>query len=83
MYVCICNAFTDKQVKRSLDQGACSAAGIFKAMGCAPQCGTCVPYVREMVRTHIGATAHAITAADAVTAAVPAVQAEGFMLAAE
>jgi bacterioferritin-associated ferredoxin len=78
MYVCICNAFTDKQVKRSLDQGACSAAGIFKAMGCAPQCGTCVPYVREMVRTHIGGTA-----ADAISAAVPAMPSEGFMLAAE
>lgn len=77
MYVCICNAFTDKQVKRSLEEGACSAAGIFRAMGCAPQCGTCVPYVREMVRSHVCATAGAIDAT------VPAASADGFLMAAE
>lgn len=77
MYVCICNAFTDKQVRRCLEKGACSTSGVFKSMGCAPQCGTCVPHVRGMVRDHIRTTQ------EAAGAMVPAVAADGFMLAAE
>ena len=50
MYVCICHAFTDRQVERALDEGVRSAAGVYKALGCTPQCGKCVSHVREMVR---------------------------------
>ncbi len=54
MYVCICNAFTDRQVKQHLKEGAKSAACVFRARGCAPQCGKCVPTLREIVNEHLG-----------------------------
>lgn len=54
MYVCLCHGFTERHVKRALDQGAASTAGVYRALECRPQCGKCVPYVRDMVKGHIG-----------------------------
>jgi bacterioferritin-associated ferredoxin len=52
MYVCICNAFTEKQVIAALDGGASTAAGVYRHMGCTPQCGKCVPSLRTMVKEY-------------------------------
>jgi bacterioferritin-associated ferredoxin len=50
MYVCICNAFTEKQVSVAIGTGVSSPAGVFRHFGCVPQCGKCVPMVRGMVK---------------------------------
>lgn len=52
MYVCVCHAFTDKQVKKVLEEGARTTAGVYKSLGHRVQCGKCVPYVRGMVEEH-------------------------------
>jgi bacterioferritin-associated ferredoxin len=52
VYVCICNAFTEKQVSVAIDTGVSSPAGVFRHLGCVPQCGKCVPTVRGMVRNN-------------------------------
>jgi bacterioferritin-associated ferredoxin len=50
MYVCLCNGFTDRQV-RDVSTAACgSAAAVYRELGVQPRCGKCVPMVREMVR---------------------------------
>lgn len=49
MYVCLCNALTDRDVRPHLD-GGCSVSMVYQACGCRPQCGKCVPYVRQMLR---------------------------------
>jgi len=49
MYVCLCNALTDRDVRNSA-QGSCSVAMVYRALGCEPQCGKCVPFVRQMLR---------------------------------
>ena len=49
MYVCLCNGLTDRDVRNTADDG-CSVAMVYRALGCEPQCGKCVPYVRQMVR---------------------------------
>lgn len=51
MYVCICNAINCKSVRRSVDDGAASVAGVFKACGKTPQCGRCFTTIREMVKS--------------------------------
>ncbi|MGQ9367295.1 (2Fe-2S)-binding protein [Azospirillum sp. ST 5-10] len=56
MYVCVCHAFTDKQVKKALNEGARNTAGVYKSLGHKVQCGKCVPYVRGMVEEHRQAT---------------------------
>jgi len=57
MYVCICHGFTEKKVKQALEKGVCTAAGVFNCMGCKPQCGKCVPYVRQMAAEYRAANA--------------------------
>ena len=68
MYVCICHGFTEKKVKQALDKGVCTAAGFFNCMGCRPQCGKCVPYVRQMAAEHRAANACAANCEGAAAA---------------
>lgn len=49
MYVCLCNRLTDRDV-RDCAEGGCSVAMVYRSLGCEPQCGKCVPFVRQMLR---------------------------------
>jgi bacterioferritin-associated ferredoxin len=50
MFVCLCNGFTDRQVRQVSDNSGGSAAEVYRQLGCRPRCGKCVPMVRDMVR---------------------------------
>ena len=51
MYVCLCHGFTDRHIRTAIqDGGAESAAAVYQHFDCAPRCGRCVPFVRDMVR---------------------------------
>jgi bacterioferritin-associated ferredoxin len=50
MYVCLCHGFTDRQVRRIAARAEGSTACVYRALGVRPQCGKCVPMVREIVR---------------------------------
>jgi bacterioferritin-associated ferredoxin len=50
MYICLCNAITDRDLRPHIGGQACSVAMVYRALGCAPQCGKCVPFVRQMIR---------------------------------
>lgn len=53
MYVCVCNAFTDKQVKTLLEtSGARRPADVYRGMQCRPQCGKCSVQIKEMIDEH-------------------------------
>ncbi len=52
MYICLCNGFTDRHVRSTVEAGDCSVAGVYQALGCAPRCGKCVPVVRDMVKDY-------------------------------
>ena len=47
MYLCICNAITERQVRALAESGIAEAQEVYRALGCAPQCGKCIPYVQE------------------------------------
>jgi bacterioferritin-associated ferredoxin len=49
MYICICNALNDTQIRCVVDSGATSAGQVYAGLGCAPRCGKCVTAVRRMV----------------------------------
>jgi bacterioferritin-associated ferredoxin len=49
MYICLCNGITDRDVHRVAAGGDGTVAQIYRGLGCTPQCGKCVPVVREMV----------------------------------
>jgi bacterioferritin-associated ferredoxin len=50
MYVCLCNALTDRDLRPHLAGGSPSVSMVYRACGCQPQCGKCVPFVRQMLR---------------------------------
>ena len=56
MYVCLCNGLTDRDVRNSAESGGCSVAMVYRSHGCEPQCGKCVPYIRQMLREQASAT---------------------------
>ena len=49
MYICLCNALTDRDVRANCEDGS-SVAMVYRSLGCEPQCGKCVPFVRQMLR---------------------------------
>jgi bacterioferritin-associated ferredoxin len=49
MYMCLCNGFTDKQV-RVAGGTARSVAAVYRSLGASPICGKCVPTVRDILQ---------------------------------
>ena len=49
MYVCICNALRDRELKAAAEAGGRNVADVFKACGRRPQCGKCLPDVAQMI----------------------------------
>jgi bacterioferritin-associated ferredoxin len=48
MYVCICNALKDRQLKTAAT-GAKSVGEVFRRCEARPQCGKCLPDVAKMI----------------------------------
>ncbi len=42
MYICICNAITDRQIKAAVANGATTLADLQTELGVATECGTCM-----------------------------------------
>jgi len=53
MYICLCNGITDKQVMQAVSDGAKTVSGVYKAHGCAPQCGKCACHIKDMIPSGI------------------------------
>lgn len=49
MYVCICNALRDKEIKAVAGDNARTVAEVFNRCGSRPRCGKCLPDVAEMI----------------------------------
>jgi len=50
MYVCLCNAITDRDLFGHTAGEGCSVAMVYQSLGCALQCGKCVPFARQLLR---------------------------------
>lgn len=49
MYVCICNAITDGEVRSLASQGCQTAAQVYRSLECRPQCCKCVTDIRRLI----------------------------------
>ncbi|QHL91593.1 (2Fe-2S)-binding protein [Sphingomonas changnyeongensis] len=49
MIVCNCNAIRERDVRHAARQGYCDPLSAYKALGCRPRCGQCIPYAREVI----------------------------------
>ena len=65
MYVCLCNAVTDRDIRSAVAGGCRSIRELQQELGVATQCGRCASHARELLSEN----AHACQAA---RAAIPA-----------
>ncbi|MGJ0485895.1 MAG: (2Fe-2S)-binding protein [Methylomicrobium sp.] len=49
MYVCVCKAVTDTQIKRAIDNGLCTRRQLFDCFGVGGDCGKCNRQVKELL----------------------------------
>ena len=54
MYVCICNAITDKQIRAAAQAGVSDLWGLQKELGVATQCGSCKEMASDILREQGG-----------------------------
>jgi len=50
MYVCVCNAVTERQVKEAIDAGATTVKALSRQLGVGSQCGACVSCAKECLQ---------------------------------
>jgi bacterioferritin-associated ferredoxin len=50
MYVCICNAVTDKMIRDAAAEGARSLSDLTRRTGCAGNCGSCAELAEAVLR---------------------------------
>jgi bacterioferritin-associated ferredoxin len=51
MYVCVCNALRDHEVRtQAAAASCCTVSMIYRSLGAKPECGKCVALVREPLR---------------------------------
>lgn len=49
MYVCLCRAVTDRQIRESVENGANSFRKVREELDVGTCCGRCVPEARELI----------------------------------
>ncbi|MDH3616854.1 MAG: (2Fe-2S)-binding protein [Gammaproteobacteria bacterium] len=49
MYICICNAITDKQIRKAAESGAVDLWGLQAELGVASGCGSCKEAASEIL----------------------------------
>lgn len=53
MYICLCHAISDRQIREVVDQGADSLFEVQLRLPVASCCGRCEESAREVIETHI------------------------------
>ena len=57
MYVCVCNAITDHEIRAAVDLGARSLADLSSTLGVATCCRRCADCARGVLDEHLASTA--------------------------
>ena len=59
MYVCLCNAYRERDVRDAVLAGARTVKEAYKALGNGPCCGCCIPDAQTLIQQTLAATAAA------------------------
>ncbi|HWP94533.1 MAG TPA: bacterioferritin-associated ferredoxin [Gammaproteobacteria bacterium] len=49
MYVCVCHAVTDREIRAAVDDGLCTLRELADTLGVATGCGKCARLARELI----------------------------------
>lgn len=52
MYICICKAVTDGQIRQAIHQGACTRKQLIECLNVGRDCGKCNADVRDLLKTY-------------------------------
>lgn len=52
MYICVCKAVTDRQIKQAAKEGAASLRDLRNRLGVTTECGRCAKCALECLRAH-------------------------------
>ena len=63
MYICLCNAITERQIRQAVDLGATTIQELREGLGVATNCGKCDGCAREVLRDALANEACAAQAA--------------------
>ena len=47
MIICLCNNISEKEIDEAISRGSLKAADVYEALGCKPQCGSCMDYIKD------------------------------------
>lgn len=50
MYVCVCNAVTEKQIHKAVDDGVRTLRGLRQLLGVTAECGRCARCAKDCLR---------------------------------
>jgi bacterioferritin-associated ferredoxin len=53
MYVCVCNAVTDRRIRQAVDEGIVTMHELTEELGVASCCGSCEPLAREILNQRL------------------------------
>ncbi|WP_025823241.1 bacterioferritin-associated ferredoxin [Shewanella marina] len=53
MYVCLCNAVTDRQIKQAIASGDNNLSDVKKRLGVANQCGKCAQLATKIIQSAV------------------------------
>jgi bacterioferritin-associated ferredoxin len=57
MYVCICNAVTEREIRQAVQRGATRMQQLKRDLGVAGCCGKCAPSANAVLRDELSDTA--------------------------
>jgi bacterioferritin-associated ferredoxin len=49
MYICLCNAITERDIRSCVEEGACSMRELESCLGVGATCGKCKSAAREIL----------------------------------
>jgi bacterioferritin-associated ferredoxin len=49
MIVCVCNAIREDELRAAARSGAPCPHSAYKSLGCEPQCGSCLPWAKDVI----------------------------------
>ena len=49
MIICLCNNISEKEIEDAIESGCTRATDVYESLGCKPQCGSCMNYIKDKI----------------------------------